>query len=157
MSENAFEGYKIICAYIDEGTPVIRLARPNGDLNLYDEICLTLEPIGCDMVNPEAHEIWEQTFNDFAEKWLNNNYQRVDYGNTTRYIPWQGITCRNKEGVPTLHVSNTTFQDVKERLSDLKYLVEESYTLAQEEIDKVNIKVKCTEEDRQQLKKLNWN
>lgn len=157
MSEKAFEGYKIICAYIDEGTPVTRMVRPNGDLNLYDEICLTLEPIGCNVVNPEAHNIWEQTFNELAEKWFSRHYRQVEYGNTTRYIPWRQITCGYKEGVPTLRVSKTTSQDIEEHLAILNQLVEESYVLAQEEIDKVNEKVKHTEEDRQQLKELKWD
>ena len=157
MSEKAFKGYKIICAYIDEGTPVTCLERPNGDLNLYDMICLTLEPIGCNVVDPEVHKIWEQAFNDLAAGWFTKNHRRVEYGNTTHYIPWRNIECGNKEGVPTLHVTRATFKDIKETLSVLKQLVEESYMSVQEEIDKVNIKVKRTEEDREQLKKLKWD
>ena len=152
MSEKMFEGYKIICAYIEDGTPENSVSRRKGGRQrLYNEICLTLEPIGC--ANPQAHDIWEKKFNELAKQFQRFESQE---GTIRHWDPWEQITSDDKEGVRILRVSGTTVLDIKRYQDDLKQLVENAYKRAQKEIDKLYEKKKHIEEDRQQLKELEW-
>ena len=167
MEDKTFEGYRIMTADISE---LIEDSKRTGQ-HLYN-ICLTLESIGCDIVDPNAYEIWKQEFNRLARHNLSCYKEELERArkkeldtegaDVESLLPWNDIGCCDDNHnllskVPVIYVRGTDRRAITKYSNTLKNLVKHANYLAQQEIDKANQEKKQLEEEREKLKQFNWD